>query len=153
MWVLLQDAVRDIKQGSRWSPTNLPTVCVCMGARARACVHACVAFNYSSRRACYSRSYLLLVIFCNPSTSWGVMTVFLRSSSSVVTGMPMSDELRPCFTFMSRNGRRGDRRGPTQRGFFAGDGFGVVAVAAGTDWRASPPQVARCSGCARLQRE
>lgn len=46
---------------------------------------------------CYSRS----VIFCSPSTSSGVMTVFLRSSSSVFTGIPMSDELLPCCTFMS----------------------------------------------------
>lgn len=45
--------------------------------------------------------YLLLVIFWSPSTSSGVMTVFLRNSSSVRTGMPMSDELQPCCTFMS----------------------------------------------------
>lgn len=49
--------------------------------------------------------YLLLVIFCSPSTSSGVITVFLRNSSSVLTGIPMSDELQPCCTFMS------DRRG------------------------------------------
>lgn len=49
--------------------------------------------------------YLLLVIFCSPNTSSGVITVFLRSSSSVLTGIPMSDELQPCCTFMS--GRRG----------------------------------------------
>lgn len=29
------------------------------------------------------------------------MTVFPRNSSSVLTGMPMSDELQPCCTFMS----------------------------------------------------
>lgn len=46
--------------------------------------------------------HLLLVIFCRPSTSSGVITVFLRSSSSVLTGIPMSDELQPCCTFMSR---------------------------------------------------
>lgn len=45
--------------------------------------------------------YLLLVIFCSPSTSSGVITVFLRNSSSVVTGIPMFDELQPCCTFMS----------------------------------------------------
>lgn len=45
--------------------------------------------------------YLLLVIFCSPSTSSGVITEFLRNSSSVVTGIPMSDELQPCCTFMS----------------------------------------------------
>lgn len=45
--------------------------------------------------------YLLLVIFCSPSTSSGVITVFLRNSSSVLTGIPMSDELQPCCTFMS----------------------------------------------------
>lgn len=49
--------------------------------------------------------YLLLVIFCSPSTSSGVITVFLRNSSSVLTGIPMSDELQPCCTFMSN--RRG----------------------------------------------
>lgn len=49
--------------------------------------------------------YLLLVIFWSPSTSSGVITVFLRNSSSVVTGIPMSDELQPCCTFMSN--RRG----------------------------------------------
>lgn len=42
-----------------------------------------------------------MVIFWSPSTSSGVMTGFLRSSSSVLTGMPMSDELQPCCTFMS----------------------------------------------------
>lgn len=50
-------------------------------------------------------AYLLLVIFWSPSTSSGVITVFLRNSSSVVTGIPMSDELQPCCTFMSN--RRG----------------------------------------------
>lgn len=48
-----------------------------------------------------AEGYLLLVIFWSPSTSSGVMTVFLRNSSSVLTGMPMSDELQPCCTFMS----------------------------------------------------
>ena len=63
--------------------------------------------------------YLLFVIFCSPSTSSGVITVFLRSSSSVLTGIPMSDELQPCCTFMSGwRGLFGARPGHGLRLFF-----------------------------------
>lgn len=63
--------------------------------------------------------YLLLVIFCSPSTSSGVITVFLRNSSSVLTGIPMSDELQPCCTFMSnRRGLIGAQPGRSWEAFW-----------------------------------
>lgn len=85
--------------------------------------------------------YSLSVIFCSPSTSSGVITVFLRSSSSVLTGMPISDELQPCCTFMS------SRRG-LQPGIDRGSLLLLLLRAAQTDLlRRKPSDVKQALRC------